>query len=300
MEVYEKHHGGVTQRLLAKTHGIGEATVERWYQDFVAYRVKELSHRHSPRVLGIDEHFFTRKKGFATTLVDLGNHKVHDVILGRSEVALKAPLKRLRSRERTRVVVMDLSETYRKICERYFPQAVIVADRFHVIRLVNHHFLKAWQQLDPVGRKNRGLLSLMRRHEWNLSRDQIENLGRYLSARPMLKEIYEFKQRLVRILLLSGKDKRSLRPHIYELVEMIAKLKATTLDSLQTLGQTLDRWIEEIGRMLRFSKSNGITEGFHTKMEMLSRRAFGFRNFQNYRLRVLAHCGWDGVFAIRN
>jgi hypothetical protein len=35
-------------------------------------------------------------------------------------------------------------------------------------------------------------------------------------------------------------------------------------------------------------------------MEMLSRRAFGFRNFSNYRLRVLAHCGWDGVFAIRN
>jgi len=22
---------------------------------------------------------------------------------------------------------------------------------------------------------------------------------------------------------------------------------------------------------------------------------FGFRNFENYRLRVLAHCGWDGI-----
>jgi hypothetical protein len=41
---------------------------------------------------------------------------------------------------------------------------------------------------------------------------------------------------------------------------------------------------------------NGITEGFHTKMEMMSRRAYGFRNFENYRLRVLAHCGWNGVF----
>ncbi len=38
-----------------------------------------------------------------------------------------------------------------------------------------------------------------------------------------------------------------------------------------------------------------ITEGFHNKMEMISRRAYGFRNFENYRLRVLAHCGWDGV-----
>jgi transposase-like protein len=54
MEVYEKHHGGMSQRLLSKTHQIGEATVERWYQDFVDYRVKELSSRYSPKVLGID------------------------------------------------------------------------------------------------------------------------------------------------------------------------------------------------------------------------------------------------------
>jgi transposase len=40
---------------------------------------------------------------------------------------------------------------------------------------------------------------------------------------------------------------------------------------------------------------NGVTEGFHTKMEMMTRRAYGFRNFENYRLRVLTHCGWDGI-----
>lgn len=300
MEVYEKHHGGISQRLLSKTHEIGEATVERWYQDFVAYRVKELSGRASPRVLGIDEHFFTRKEGFATTLVDLSKHKVYDVILGRSELALKAPLGRIPERGRTRVVVMDLSETFRSITKKHFPGAVIVADRFHVIRLVNQYFLKAWQQLDPIGRKNRGLLSLMRRHEWKMRVDQRENLEQYLAASPVIKEIYEFKQRLVQILLLKGQSKRALRPHIRSLIEMIEQLKTTSLECLQALGQTLERWQEEIGRMLRFSRSNGITEGFHTKMEMISRRAFGFRNFQNYRLRVLAHCGWDGVFAVRN
>jgi transposase len=195
---------------------------------------------------------------------------------------------------------MDFPETYRSIVRKHFPEALIIADRFHVIRLVNHSFLKAWQQLDPVGRKNRGLLSLMRRHEHNLDPDQKIRLKQYLNLRPVLAEIYEFKQNLVRILLLRGQNKRSLRPHIHDLVRMVAELKATSLESLKTLGQTLERWLEEIGRMMRFSRSNGITEGFHTKMEMLSRRAFGFRNFQNYRNRVLAHCGWDGVFAIRN
>jgi transposase len=53
--------------------------------------------------------------------------------------------------------------------------------------------------------------------------------------------------------------------------------------------------MEPIVAMWRFSKTNGITEGFHNKMEMISRRAYGFRNFENYRLRVLTHCGWDGI-----
>ena len=44
--------------------------------------------------------------------------------------------------------------------------------------------------------------------------------------------------------------------------------------------------------MWRFSKSNGPTEGVHTKVEMMTKRADGFRNFENYRLRVLTQCGW--------
>ncbi|WP_423202101.1 transposase [Legionella fairfieldensis] len=36
---------------------------------------------------------------------------------------------------------------------------------------------------------------------------------------------------------------------------------------------------------------NGITEGFHRKMKLIQRRAYGFRNFENYRLRVRVLCG---------
>lgn len=53
-------------------------------------------------MLGIDEHFFTRKKGYTTTLVDLKNHKVFDVVLGRSETSLRSYLRRLPGREKVR------------------------------------------------------------------------------------------------------------------------------------------------------------------------------------------------------
>ena len=56
-------------------------------------------------------------------------------------------------------------------------------------------------------------------------------------------------------------------------------------------GATLEDWQEPIACMWRFVRNNGITEGFHRKMKLIQRRAYGFRNFENYRLRVIAQCG---------
>ena len=62
-------------------------------------------------------------------------------------------------------------------------------------------------------------------------------------------------------------------------------------------AETLHSWSAEIATMWRFTKNNGITEGFHTKMKLSSRQAYGFRNFENCRMRVKVLCGWEfGVF----
>lgn len=294
-EVFEQHQAGAPLSHLSHTCKISSATVERWYQSFVLGRVKELQTRLCPRVLGIDEHFFSRKHGYATTLVSLDRHHVHDVLLGRSALALAPALARIPEKHRCRIAVIDLSETYRSIVKEHFPNAQIVADRFHVVKLINHHFMKAWQQLDGTGRKNRGLVSLMRRHEWRLSPEQREKLRSYLKRHPVLEAIYDFKQKLMQLVLLRRLSKTEARPRLHELLQMLQDLARAPIDALKTLGETLLKWVEEIGRMWRFSRSNGITEGFHTKMEMLSRRAFGFRKFSNFRLRVLALCGWSGV-----
>ena len=227
-----------------------------------------------------------------TTFVDLKNHTVFDVKLGRSEASLRTYLKGLRGRDNVQVVVMDLSETYRSIARQYFPGATIVADRFHVVRLINQHFLKVWQQHDPEGRKNRGLISLMRRHQWHLKDEQHANLMHYLTDYPVLQQLYMAKQKLVRLMLLKMLTRKRARAKLPKLFDLLEQLRDSPL---RVLAKTLTSWLEPIVAMWRFSKNNGITEGFHNKMEMISRRAYGFRNFENYRLRVLTHCGWDGI-----
>jgi transposase len=56
------------------------------------------------------------------------------------------------------------------------------------------------------------------------------------------------------------------------------------------LGNTLYSRREEMATIWRFTRNNGITEGFHAKMEVLQRQSYGFRNFNNYRLRVKVMC----------
>jgi transposase len=293
-KVFQDHWDGISRSRLARREAISGATVERHFQHFLARFMAEISSPRCPQILGIDEHFFSRKHGYATTLCDLKNHSVYDVVLGRSEASLEVYFNRLEGKDEVRIVCMDLASCYRALVRKHFPNAVIVADRFHVIRLVNQHFAAFWRQLDPVGAKNRGLVSLMRRHACNLSSAQRLKLEMYLAEQPALYTIYRFKQRLCHLLLNKHRTAKQCRKLAPRLLRSIHQLRECGLAPLETLGDTLHSWSEEIARMWRYTRSNAITEGFHTKMEVLQRQAYGFKNFDNYRMRVRVLCSSNG------
>ena len=139
-------------------------------------------------------------------------------------------------------------------------------------------------------RLGEGLRSLLRRRPDRLDPPQVQRLESYLLAHPEVAAVYRFKEHLNGLFRLKTLNQRDAARQIPALLDAIGQLKASAFEAMNTLGRTLDEWKEELVRMWRFSRNNGITEGFHTKMEMISRRAFGFRNFENYRLRVRALC----------
>ena len=289
-ELAIKHHQGVARSVSGRTSGVSSSTVERCYKAFLEQKDSHTKNAYCPKVLGIDEKHFTKKKGYMTTFCDLKRKKVFDVTLGRSEASLRSYLNHMAGRHQCRVLVMDLSETFRGIGRKYFPNAMIVADRFHVVKLINHHFLKTWGELDEMGRKSRGLLSLMRRHPENLKPEQVPKLQRYLDQNPVIKALYDFKQYLMRTVRVRVYSKHEARTLIPDFLNCIALLKESPFKHMKTLGATLESWQEEVVRMWRFSKTNSITEGLHNRMEEIIRRAYGFRNFENFRLRVKHYC----------
>lgn len=290
-EVFHSHTKGVSQKDLASYYKKGKATIERWYQRRYRLEHQELLNRPCPQVLGIDEHFFSKKEGFATTLCDLRKHKIFDVVLGRSEQGLSAYLNQLPGKEKVKVICMDLSSTYRSLVKKYFPNALIVADRFHVIRLMQHQCMMTYRELSHQVKNNRGILALLRTRADRLTPDKQKKRDAFLAQNPAIDAIYQFQQQLHQLLMNKSLNQNKCREVIPIFLDMLNELKQSPFKALAALGKTLTTWKDEVARMWRFTKSNGITEGFHRKMKLIQRRAYGFRNFENYRVRVKVLCG---------
>lgn len=290
--IYRDHHEGICARTMARLKGIGSATVERIYSEFTSRKARERIGMECPQVLGLDEHRVHRSIGFATTFCDLKNHRIFDVVPGRSERELSTYLAKLKGRENVRVVCIDLSSPFRRLIKRHFPNAKIVADRFHVIRVLQHHFLELARQIAPEIKNHRGLLGALRRHPDRLEPRHVLRLDELFLRHPSLFPLHQKMIELWRLLSIKRQTRRACRPLITRLIQLIDDLRKSSFPPLVSLAQTLWSWREPLAAMWRFSKNNGITEGFHRKMKLIQRRAYGFKNFNNYRLRVIAHCGY--------
>ena len=290
--IFIAYNKGVSCQDIAEENGMGVASVERYYHQIMQQKLSHWQNQQCPRILGIDEHRFTRKQGFLTTFCDLAKRRVFDVVKGRSAGEMIDYLRALPGKEKVKIVCIDMNSAYRKLVRDWFPNARIVTDRFHVIRLVNQHFSELCKTIDEkrLAYGRGGLMRLMLKKRENLTILQKERLREYFFSHPVMEPLYDFMHNLNDLLRNKSKNQKDCRLCIVELLEKIEELRKTAFAPLRKLGKTLHNWREEVARMFRFTKNNGITEGFHRKMKLIQRRAYGFRNFENYRLRVRVLC----------
>jgi transposase len=71
---------------------------------------------------------------------------------------------------------------------------------------------------------------------------------------------------------------------------MTDRMALSPLPEIQTLRRTLMRWRSEILNYFISRLTNGRTEGFNNKAKVVKRRAYGYKSFRNYRLRLLNAC----------
>ena len=149
---------------------------------------------------------------------------------------------------------------------------MIVSDRFHVLRLVEHAFMKTCHSINTDMKYQRGILATMRTRPERLSDVKKSKLDHFLKDNPAIEALYHFKEQLLALLKHKHQKAKQCKGLIPIFLDMIKQLKNATFEPLVKLGKTLYKWRDEIVRMWRFTKNNGITEGFHRKMKALHQK----------------------------
>jgi len=257
------------------------------------------------RAIGLDETNFVRLGGhaqaeYATTVCDVEHHQVIDILPSRHFVDVAGFLDKQPAGWKSRIAfgALDMSATYAAVYTVILPMARQVVDSFHVISLANRALDTVRRRVqneqtghrgrrhDPLYRARRALLV----GEERLDEKAAARLASLLDLGDPNAEVaiaYRVKERLREF--YRERDPAAARAMLTELVEHCRR--EAMPPELRKLGGTLERWFDKICNYHLARVSNGPTEALNNLIKRIKRIGFGFRNFDNYRIRALLYAG---------
>ena len=125
-------------------------------------------------------------------------------------------------------------------------------------------------------------IQLLLRNGFKLEYFERKALWMWLDHHSKLKEVYFYKEALHQLYRTKG-IKRAKRA----LENLIKEMAYSTLPEIKTLRNTLRKWKNEILNYFENRITNARTEGFNNVAKLYQKRAFGYKSFENYRLRLL-------------
>jgi len=235
-----------------------------------------------PICLGIDEHSF-RGKDLVIMITCLSTRQVLAILPNDRQATLRACLQSLPPQVQQRIVgvCIDLKPAFKAVVRQVLPQAQLVADRFHVIHDAN-------RRLDETRRLEQGEARTVL-PRWPLLKGQ-ERLTpkqqaclQELTARfPTLREHHWVKERLRS--LYACPDLAAAEAHWHTLLLV---MEGSEDAAVLQWARTLQHWRKEILGYFHLRITNGYTEGCHTKIKLLKRLSYGYRNVQVYMRKLL-------------
>jgi transposase len=255
--------------------------------------------------IGLDETSFVRlgakaHTAFATTVADVEHHQIIDILPSRTFTDVAAWLDKQPTgwKERVRFGALDMSSAYAAVYTVVLPGATQVVDPFHVISLANRCLDSVRRRVqseqtghrgrrdDPLYRARRALLF----GEERLDEKATERLWSLLALGDPDAEVaiaYRIKERVRDFYRTFDPDEA--RQMLEELQSHC--LKRAMPPEVQKLGRTIRHWFDKIANFHLARVSNGPTEALNNLIKRIKRIGFGFRNFENYRIRALLYAG---------
>lgn len=270
---------------------IHHKTVERWYYEQAEQQIKLEERYAKVRKLGIDEIAHRKgKKDFVCVLVNLETNTELDILPDRKKETLIAHFQSLGAEfcNQIEVVSCDFWKTYKNVAQECFPNAEVVIDRFHIVKLLNDVLDKKRKELRKEFKKEDCFKYL----KWKLfkrpekcSEEEKQSIEEALDKSWELKELYELRNTF-NAMFDFFTNKIDLTEHLEQWLEY-----ATILNNecLNKFIKTMQNWKEHIVTFAEQRITNAATEGLNNYIRYFKRISFGLPNFEHMRLRILAN-----------
>jgi transposase len=269
---------------VAKEVNLSVSTVIRIF-DMVSYSPKAL-----PSALSIDEFKGdTNDEKYQCILTDPVNKIVLDILPKRYEHYLTGYFKQFpkENRDNVEYFVSDMWKTYSSTSSVWFKNATQIIDKYHWIRQVIWAFEAVRKQEQQNFSKShrqyfkRSKTLLTRRFKY-LSDDEKQQVNVMLNASVNLSRAHFYKEQFLAI--LDCKDITSAKT---AMCEWIWFTQDCATPQLEKCAKTMQNWISGILNSFEVPLTNGFTEGCNNKIKVLKRNAYGYKNFNRFRNRIL-------------
>jgi transposase len=246
---------------------------------------------HKLKQIAIDEIAIGKGHRYLTVVLNLLSGAVVFVGEGKGAAALEIFWKRLRrARAKVQAVATDMSAAYTRAIREHLPRAVHVFDHFHVVKLFNEKLSALRRQLyhqvssEQERRILKGTRWLLLKNPENLDadRNELDRLREALELNQPLAIAYYLKEDLWQI--WSQPDKRTARR---VLRDWLARARASGVRLLIQFADTLQEHQEGVLNYYDFKISTGPLEGTNTKIQLMKRQAYGFRDHEFFKLKIL-------------
>ncbi|NLZ53755.1 MAG: ISL3 family transposase [Thermoanaerobacteraceae bacterium] len=269
---------------VAKRCNISVYTVSRIF-DFISHGKLRL-----PEVISIDEFKGNAETGkYQCIITDPKNRRVLDILPGREAHHLSTYFFSFSKEERdkVKVIVIDMWKPYADMAKAYFKNAIVVIDRFHYVRQVMWAFDRIRrEEQHKFSKERRRYFKRSKKLLWarfhNLSEENQQAVEVMLNLSPRLKEAFLLKEKFLEFVDASNFDDAKKK-----LKDWYLYVSVSDLPEFNYCFATINRWQDSILNSFKVPYTNAYTEGVNNKVKVLKRNAFGLRNFNRLRSRIL-------------
>jgi transposase len=238
-------------------------------------------------ILNVDEHSY-RGRDLKIGVAEINNKRFLAVLDDDNQATLENYFNSWPDEAKSRVleVCIDMKSSYLTVLKKIFPKAKIVVDHFHVIKEMNRQVDEMRKILQPEGKKGTRRIHrfLLLKSRNNLSGRELRSLDEVFvrfKDHPALKGSYFVKEK-VREMYLSRTKAEAER----KLDMLLSQLEHHEVGKLKEMRDTLIRWKPYILNFFERRTTNAFIEGCHNKIKLIKRMSYGFRNFENYVLKI--------------